>query len=435
MNNWKASYSDKIISMDQAVREIRSGDIIVTSMTTGIPVAFLDTLAEYSQNLSDVKLYSIGSTKPSIITEKKYNKHIQVVSSFYMGMERTRRANGSNVSYQAIHFSDIFMDRRHLHVPNVAIVAGTPPDENGLISLGTCAIEPELIDLVERVYVQINDNIPYVYSNSLIPADKVTGFVLQNEPLSITIEPEISEVEYKISEYIAEQVPDGACIQLGIGNIGTALGSLLTYKKHLGIHTEMLTESMANLIKCGAVDNSCKNLCKGKTVFGFATGNKDLYAFLERNKDVETRPFSWVNDPRIISQNDNVVSVNSALQIDLSGQVCAESIGLRHYSGTGGQADYVRGAKWSKGGMSFIAFPSSRIDKEGKHHSRISLALPLGGVVTTPRSDVQFIVTEYGIADLRGATLDERAERLIAIAHPKFRDELKTEAKSAGLII
>ena len=214
------------------------------------------------------------------------------------------------------------------------------------------------------------------------------------------------------------------------------MGHNLSCRKDLGIHTEMFVETMVELMKCGAVNNSKKNICRGFTTYGFANGSRKMYEFMDHNEHIEARPFRWVNDPRIIAQNDNMVSVNGALQIDLTGQVCAESIGQKQYTGTGGQVDFVRGARWSKGGMSFIAMPSSRIDsKTGKRVSKISLTLPLGSAVTTLRSDIQYFVTEYGIADLEDEPLDVRAKRLIEVAHPDFRDELRFEAKKPGLII
>ena len=212
------------------------------------------------------------------------------------------------------------------------------------------------------------------------------------------------------------------------------VGKNLKHLKDLGIHTEMFCDTMVELIKCGAVNNSKKKVLPGKTVFGLCQGKKITYDFLDHNTEVEMRSTSWVNNPYIIGRNDNVVSINSALAVDLTGQVCAESIGLRQYSGAGGHCDFVRGARASNGGQSFIAFYSTYNKKDGTVGSKIDLTLPLGSVVTTRRNDVHCIVTEYGVADLRYKSIEERAKALISIAHPDFRDELTFGAKKAGLI-
>ena len=239
----------------------------------------------------------------------------------------------------------------------------------------------------------------------------------------------------KIAGHIVERVPDGATIQLGIGGVASAIGGFLKEKRDLGIHTEMFVNALVDLLKCGAANNSKKTLLPGKTVLGFSLGSQEMYDFMDHNPDIEARPFEFVNDPRVIAQNDNMISINGAMQVDLMGQVCAESIGPRQFSGTGGQADFVRGANWSRGGMSFLALPSTLTTKSGEVKSKISAVLPLGSVVTTPRADVQYVVTEYGVADLRNEPLDVRAKRLIAIAHPDFRDKLTYEAKQAGMLI
>ena len=277
---------------------------------------------------------------------------------------------------------------------------------------------------------------PYVYGEgAVIPADKVTWMVEAEEPICELGRAEPSEAEIKIAGNIVDRVPDGACLQLGIGGVASAIGGFLKEKRDLGIHTEMFVNELYDLIACGAVNNSRKTLMPGKTVLGFSLGSREMYDFMDHNHDIEARPFAWVNDPRVIAQNDNMVSINGAMQVDLMGQVCAESIGPRQFSGTGGQADFVRGANWSKGGMSFLCLPSTLTTKSGEVKSKISCALPLGSVVTTPRADVQYIVTEYGVADLRNEPLDVRAKRLIAIAHPDFRDQLTFEAKKAGFIV
>ncbi|MEG2422003.1 MAG: acetyl-CoA hydrolase/transferase C-terminal domain-containing protein, partial [Oscillospiraceae bacterium] len=239
------------------------------------------------------------------------------------------------------------------------------------------------------------------------------------------------EVSSKIGSIIAERICDGATIQLGIGSIPNAVGLALLEKHHLGIHTEMFTDSMVQLMKSGAVDNSKKPIHRGRSVTTFAMGNAEMYEYLHDNPAIEMLPVDHVNDPAVISQHPNFVSINAALEVDFYGQVCAESLGSRHISGTGGQVDYVRGATQSQGGMSFIAFPSTA--KNGTV-SKIAPTLTPGAIVTTGKNDVDHVVTEYGIAKLRGQPLSQRVKNLIAIAHPDFRDELTFAAKKQFIL-
>ena len=397
----------------------------------------LDALADRSGELENVSLYFGGAAKHLRLFESRYKDVFRVVDYFQTASERAAISAGSALQYQAIHLSATTMDRMRRRRPFIIVMAGTAPDENGMISLGPCPLDASLLDVCDMAIVQVNDKLPYVRGcGCMFPAEKVDWLTEGNEALPTVPAIEPSADEKAIAALIAERVPDGACIQLGTGGVGKAVGKYLCCRRDLGLHTEMFVESMVDMMECGAVNNSKKTLCRGFTEYGFANGSSRLYEFMDHNELIESRPFHWVNDPRIIAQNDNMISVNGALQIDLTGQVCAESIGQKEYTGTGGQVDFVRGARWSKGGMSFIALPSSRLDKKsGDRISKISLTLPLGSAVTTLRSDVQFIVTEHGIADLENEPLDERAKRLIAIAHPDFRAQLTFEAKKAGLII
>lgn len=435
--DWRQKYASKLISMDEAVRKIKNGDRLVAGIATGVPYRLLDALADYSlEGLEDVTFYFGAGFKPYKMGMPQFNGHLNVTSCFFGPIERAFVAAGSKFPYQPIHLSQTTYDRMYDHGGNVLLVAGTEPDENGMISLGPSPMDAALLDRYETIIVQVNRRMPYVYGvDCMYPAERVTWLVEAEEELPVLPSAAPSEAEVKIAGHIVERVPDGATIQLGIGGVASAIGGFLKEKRDLGIHTEMFVNALVELIKCGAVNNSRKTLCPGKTVLGFSLGPQEMYDFMDRNPDIEARPFAWVNDPRVISQNDNMVSINGAMQVDLMGQVCAESIGPRQFSGTGGQADFVRGAGWSKGGMSFLALPSTLTTKSGEVKSKISAVLPLGSVVTTPRADVQFIVTEFGVADLRNEPLDIRAKKLIAIAHPDFRDQLAYDARRAGMII
>lgn len=436
MGNWKERYQDKCVSPAEAAKQVRSGDVIATSVAIGIPYLFLDALADRAEELENVTLHEITISSRTKLFEARCKGHIRIVSAFFGAYERAYRKAGADLNFQPIHLSRIKRDLSCEHRINVVAVTGTPPDENGMISLGPCPFRADLCDYADLVIVQINEKLPYVRGEQgMISADRADLLIDGTEDLYCVDSSQISETEEAIGGYISELVSDGACLQLGIGSIGSAVGSMLMGKKDLGIHTEMFVESMKDLMLCGAVNNSRKEICPGVSIFGFSTGSQALYDFLDHNAMVETRPFDFVNEPRIISQISNMVSINSAVQIDLMGQVCAESMGFQQYSGSGGQGDFVRGANWSPGGKSFIAIPSSRLDKQGERHSKITLSLPAGSSITTPRTDVHYIVTEYGVVNLRGASLEERARKLISIAHPDFRDSLLGEAKRAGLIL
>ena len=296
---------------------------------------------------------------------------------------------------------------------------------------------PETRDNYERIIAQVNRNVPFIKGEySTVPVSCISAFVELDTPMPVEDNRPPAEKDIRIAGHIVDMIRDGSCIQLGAGGVPTAVGMFLKDKKHLGIHTEMFAESMVDLIECGAVDNSMKQLLPGKSIFVFSgLTEKHRRLFSEKPETVETRSFEWVNDPYVIAQNDRAVSINSALACDLTGQICAESVGFRQYSGIGGQLNFVRGSQMSKDGQSFITMYSTYYNKtEGKECSKIDLTLPLGSAVTTPRTEVQYVVTEYGVADLRYQTIENRAKRLIAVAHPDFRDELTFKAKKIGWI-
>ena len=289
-----------------------------------------------------------------------------------------------------------------------------------------------MIEKAKRVFVEVNRHQPRAVCGTQLHVSQVDAIVEHDVELPVLPAPKLDELSLTIGGYIAEQIPDGACIQLGIGAIPDATGMALKAKHDLGIHTEMFTDSMVELIECGAVNNSKKQIHVGQSVTTFAFGSKRMYDFIDDNPGIAILPVDYVNDPAVICQNDNMISINAALEVDLWGQVCAESVGTKHMSGTGGQVDYVRGACQSKGGKSFIAFSSTA---KGGTISKVKPILTPGAVVTTSKNDVDYIVTEYGVAHLRGESLASRARQLIAIAHPDFRDELRFEAKKRGILI
>lgn len=435
--NWERKYADKIVSIKEAIKYIRPGDTIHSTMFSSVPYALFKELTKQKDRLSDVNIYMGFGGKIYRPLANFYNGHVNINSMFFGPAERIFKYKmGSKINYQILQLSQSFDDRANYHKADVIMMAATPPDENGDMSFGLIPIDTELCHMARNVILQVNRNIPFIRGiDNMINIRDVTCVVDKTERLCVIDEKEPNESDIKIAELIAERIPDGACLQFGIGGLSTAMGEACKDKKHLGIHTEMFVESMIDLIKCGAVDNSRKSIDRGITTFGFAMGSKKMNRFLDCNPECESRRFVYSNNPYIIAQNDNVISVNSAMQVDITGQVAAEGIGFKQHSGIGGQLDFVRGSQMSKGGHSYIAFNSQWFDKLGKPHSKIVISHPPGTAVTTPRAEVEYIVTEFGVADLKYQTLEERAKRLIEIAHPDFKDELTYEAKKYGLII
>ena len=362
----------------------------------------------------------------------RFAKNLQGTSVFCSAL--TRKAVGLGI---ADYLPNTYWDqpsliRQYLDV-DVFVVSASPMDSHGYFSLGvTGSDSAEYLKKAKMILVEVNRQMPYCAEAPHVHVSQVTAFCEADYPLPVLPSPKLDDISIRIGNLIAEQIPDGACLQLGIGSIPDAVGMALKCKRHLGIHTEMLTDSMVELVECGAADNSCKNIHTGKTVATFAYGSKRMYDYIDHNPAVAILPVDYVNNPYTIAQNKNMISVNAALEVDLSGQVCAESIGNHMFSGSGGQLDYVRGALMSNGGKSFIAFPSTA---KGGTISKVKPFLTPGAGVTTGRNEVDMIVTEYGIAKLRGRSFAQRAKALISIAHPDFRDQLLFEAQKMGIMI
>jgi len=322
---------------------------------------------------------------------------------------------------------------------NALLCEVSPPDEKGFMSFGPTGTYHNGIisEKADRVIVQVNEQTPYVYGfENVIHVNDVDYIVESSHPIPEMPEILITERERKIGSMIAEQIPDGATIQIGIGGVANAIGHFLTDKKDLGVHTEMLTDSMVDLAKKGVITNRAKNYHHGKMLIGgICIGSKGTYRFIDRNPMLEFCPIYYATNRQRIARNDNFISINNALSVDLTGQIASENIGFSMYSGTGGQADFLRGATLSKGGKSFIALKSaSNPGKDGSLQTRIVSCFHPGTAVTTVRADVMYVVTEYGIADLWQKTTRQRVNAMIAIAHPDFREQLEKEARESSLL-
>ena len=318
---------------------------------------------------------------------------------------------------------------------DVAFIQTTPPNNQGVCSIGPLGMTADAVAHAHTIVAQFNSQLPFVDSPGFtLPLERISAYIEHDEACYVFPKPVPTAEDRQIAQVLEPLIPDGSCIQLGIGSLPNAIGEALQTKRHLGAYTEMLGDTYMELIQSGAMDNSVKSYLPGTTVAGFAYGTEELYRFTHDNPGHTYFSYSDICNPARIALNDNLVSINTAIAVDLGGQVCAESIGHRYFSGTGGQLDFVRGSQMATGGRSFLAFSSVAHTKEGPV-SKISATLAPGSVVTTPRSEVHYIATEFGCVNLRGCSVYERAKRLISIAHPDFRDQLAFDAKKAGLLV
>lgn len=433
--DYKAIYANKLMSLSDAAAKVESGWMIGMDAAAAHPAALVSAIAARAKagEISGVKIDTLLDVEPlECYADPELNGKFNGVSWFTGGYAR-KAVNAGYADFIPTYYRDSPGNVRRLYDYDVFITEVSPMDKHGYFSLSTVSSMSEAkLDKAKRVFVVVNDRQPRAVCGLQVHVSQVDAIVENNHELPVLPPVKLDDVSVTIGNLIAEQIPDGACIQLGVGTIPDATGMALKSKHDLGIHTEMFVDSMIELIECGAVNNSKKQIHRGQCVTTFAFGSKRIYDFIDDNPGIAILPVDYVNDPNVICKNDNMISINAAVEVDLMGQVCAESIGTRHLSGTGGQVDFVRGACQSKGGKSFIAFTSTA--KNGTV-SKIQPTLTPGAVVTTSKNDVDYIVTEYGIAQLRGLPLSKRVANLIAIAHPDFRDELTFEAKKRGMMI
>lgn len=433
MNN-NEIYRDKLTTAQELAARIENNWVL--SMDSGPSHAdgLMSALCERAEKggVEGIKVHTMLDVYPfPFYASDALNGRINGVSWFSSAGAR-KAVNAGYADFIPNYYRDIPSLIRRYYRYDAFCISVSPMDENGDFSFATTGSNTvAMMEKSDRIFVEVNDYQPRALNGIKVNVSQVDAVIENSHFLPVLPASEPTAVSTAIGNLIAEKIPDGACIQLGIGAIPDAVGNALRSKHDLGIHTEMFTDSMVGLIECGAVNNSRKKVYPGKTVTTFAFGSQRIYDYIDNNPDICILPVDYVNDPSVIAQNDNMMSVNSAIEVDLIGQVCAESVGTRHMSGTGGQVDYVSGACRSRGGHSFIAFESTA--KKGTI-SKIVPVLSSGAAVTTSKNDVDCIVTEYGIAELRGKSLSERAKALIAVAHPDFRDELSFEARKRGLI-
>ncbi len=434
MNQYQQQYAAKKRTPMEIAETFRSGWLCTTGSVLSEPPSITSAVGAYVKRAGLIGLVHSQtlSCRKGPYFDPELAGRYSAVSWFTGAAARESVLSGCTDSMPA-YYRDMPALWREYFVPDVFYAAVSPMDRHGWFSFGCTGGEiMAQVEKARRIYLEVNPNVPRTFGPFAIHISQVDLLCESDEPLTELPAVPIDETSTAIGALIAQEIGDGMTIQLGIGAIPGAVGHALKQKRDLGIHSEMFTESMIDLIECGAVNNLKKPIHKGKSVASFTAGGQRIYDFVGDNPGVEFHPVDYVNNPEVIARHARFVSVNSALEVDFYGQVCAESQGWRPYSGTGGQTDFVRGAVQSPGGKSFIAFKSTA--KNGTV-SRIRPSLSEGAVVSTSKNDVDYVVTEFGIAKLRGKTLSQRTKELIFIAHFNFRDELTYEAKKRNLII
>jgi 4-hydroxybutyrate CoA-transferase len=431
MNDWKQKYAKKIMSAEMALKQVKNGDRVVVGHACGEPPTLVDALVARAPELKDVEIVHMVAMGPAKYAQPGMEGSFRH-NSLFVGAATRKAVSEGRALHTPCFFSEIPRLFRERILPvDVTLMEVSPPDDEGFCSYGVSVDYMVASANSDRVTIaQLNRFMPWTVGEK-IHLDEIDCIVEKDEPI-IELKPSvIGDTERAIGENVSKLIEDGSTLQLGIGGLSDALLLFLKNKKDLGIHTEMFSDGVVELAKAGVVTNRKKTIHTGKFVACFLMGTRKLYDFVDHNDDVLMRPVDYTNDPCIIGQHEKMVSINSALQVDMMGQVNAEMIGRNQFSGIGGQVDFVRGCSRSKGGKSIIAIPSTAA--RGKV-SRIVVRLDEGSAVTTSRNDVHLIVTEYGVADLRGKCIRDRARALIGIAHPEFRDSLAKQANGAGII-
>lgn len=414
-------YNNLLVSAEEAIGNINDGDTVILDMGCCEARGIERALVENYEKFRDVEFYQMIVCGPTPFAEEQYKGHFKYNSLFASASNRKAIASGY-ADYTPCFFYEMPEVIRDIIKPRVSICSVCPPDENGYVSLGANVdYIGSTVDYCEVKIAQVNKYVPRTLGGAVRHISEFTHLVEINEELPEVPTIPLTDVEKAIGKNCASLINDGDCIQLGIGGIPNAICAELTHKKDLGLHSEMVGDGVIDLIESGVINNSKKNIKPGKTVISFLFGTRRLFDFVDNNPNVLLEPIEFVNHPVTVAQIDNFVSVNSCVQVDLMGQVVSDSVGYNQISGVGGQVDFVRGAAMSKGGRSIIAMPSAA---KGGTISKIVPVIDEGAAVTTSRNDVDYIITEYGIARLKGLSLKERAKALINIAHPNFRDEL-----------
>lgn len=422
--------TEKEKNIQEILSMIPDDSDIIVPLANGEPNYILTAIDSHPDQFSSLRIHQMLELR-----DRKYihgeHDHIRYISYFLGGFSRKAYLNGT-CDLIPNHFHQMPELLQQTAKNPIVLCQASPMDEDGYFSLGTEADYTAYFIGKIPFILQVNEEMPQTYGENKVHISQVLAFVRHNEHLVELNSPAVTDTDKKIAQYIAERIDNGTTLQIGIGGIPNAVVSLLKDHRDLGIHTEMLTDGVAELAKLGVITGAKKTTHPGKIVASFAFGTKDLYDFIHLNKDIEMLPVNYTNDPRIIAREDKIVSINATTEIDFYGQCASETVAGKYYSSSGGQADFATGVQFAKNGMGFICMHSTA--KKGTI-SRIRPTLAANSVVTTSKNDVEYVVTEYGIERLKGRSLSERTKALIGLAHPKFREELLFDAKKMGLLI
>jgi len=428
----QALYQQRRMTAAEAVGLVRDNDVVIVPTGVGEPPTLLAELSEQRRSFRGVQVAQTLPLRKFAYFDPETIEHVRHLACFFSGTSRPGGKDGW-IDFIPVHFSELpVLIERGLTPADVVFSMASEMDAEGYFALSLAADYTMAgVARARAVVLEVNPKVPFAHGNCHIHISQVAGLVESEDPILEVGLPKITPVQEAIGKYVGELIPDGATLQIGYGGIPDAVVMQLTGKRDLGIHTEMIGDGILSLVEAGVVNNRRKNYLPGKMVATFALGSKKLYQFMHRNPALEMHPVDFTNDPALAGLNDNLIAINATLQVDLIGQCGSESLGFTPYSGSGGQADFVRAANRSKGGKSFIVLPSTA---KGDALSRIVPVLSPGTHVTTSKNDVNYVVSEYGVAQLRGKSAKQRAAALIAIAHPDFRGELREAARKMQLL-
>ncbi len=433
--SWTSLYQQRICTAEEAVRSIRSGMRAFLTGNCSVPKEVLAALVQRAPDLEGVEIVQVLTVGDAEYVSPKMAGHLRVNTLFISSNVRAA-VNDGRADFTPAHLSEIprlfSTDAMRL---DAALIHVSPPDEHGFCSYGVeVGVTNTAAQQADLVIAEINPQMPRTLGDSFIHISKIHHAVPVDYPLPEISMSEPGKLSKQIGKQVASLIEDGSTLQMGIGAIPDGVLYHLRDRKDLGVHTELFSDGVVDLYDAGVITNEKKTLHQGKMVAGFLLGTRRLYDFVDNNPVVELHPSQYVNDPRVIAQNEKMVAINSAIEVDLTGQVCADSIGTRLYSGTGGQLDFVRGAARSRGGKPIIALPSQVTTRSGERFSRIVATLKPGAGVVTTRNDVHYVVTEFGVADLYGKSIRQRATALIEIAHPDMQEQLECAAQELRYI-
>jgi 4-hydroxybutyrate CoA-transferase len=435
--DWNSQYHSRLATPEEAVKAITSGNRVFMTGNVSVPQKTLAALVNYAPNLTNVEICQALTIGPADYVSKEMEGHLRV-NTFFISANIRKAVHEGRADFTPVMLSEFpLLFKRGILPIDVAMVHVSPPDEHGFCSLGVeVGLTKSPAEAAKVIIAEVNEQMPRTLGDSFIHVSRINYIVPVDYPipeLAMGGE-ETSDVIEKIAGFIAEMIPDGATMQMGIGAIPDAVLKYLYNKKDLGVHSELFSDGVMGLVDAGIITNSRKTLHVGKIVSGFVLGTTKLYKWVDDNPLIELHRTEYVNDPFVIAQNERMVAINSAIEVDLTGQVCADSIGPKLYSGVGGQVDFIYGASRSKDGVPVIALPSETVLRDGTKISRIVSMLKPGAGVVTSRNHVRYIVTEYGVADLYGKSIRQRALSLINIANPDFRSDLEKQARELNYI-